>query len=63
MPGRHGDHTVTVRSRFGVTVLGDYIRFADPTGLDLSRVSLPWIAREDREELARRFGAMVEREQ
>ena len=50
---------VTCRSRYGVTVIGDYVRFADPTGLDLARVSIPWICREDREELARRIGELI----
>jgi hypothetical protein len=50
---------VTCRSRFGVTVIGDYVRFADPTGLDLARVSIPWISRDDRDELARRIGELI----
>ena len=49
----------TVRDRHHVSLLGDYIRFSDPTGLDLVRVSVPWVTREDREELARRFGDLV----
>lgn len=52
-----------VRSRFGVTVWGDYVRFADKNGTDLARVSIPWIAPEDRRELARRIGQLVDREQ
>lgn len=48
-----------VRDRHQVSLLGDYIRFSDPTGLDLVRVSVPWVTREDREELARRFGELV----
>jgi len=51
---------VRCRSRFGVTVLGDYVRFADPSGVDLARVAVRWIAREDRDELVRRFGDMVD---
>jgi hypothetical protein len=51
--------TITCRSRFGVTVIGDYVRFADPSGLDLARVSIPWINREDRDELARRIGELI----
>jgi hypothetical protein len=50
------------RSRFGVTLLGDYIRFADPRGVDLARVPVRWVCREDREELARRFGDMLHAE-
>ncbi len=47
------------RDRHQVSLLGDYIRFSDPTGLDLARVSVPWVTREDREELARRFGDLL----
>jgi hypothetical protein len=56
-----GDPPVRVRcrSRFGVTLLGDYVRFADPRGVDLARVPVRWVCREDREELARRFGDML----
>ncbi|NVB77148.1 MAG: hypothetical protein HOV81_02030 [Kofleriaceae bacterium] len=50
---------VKVTSRFGVTVRGDYIRFADRHGTDLARVSVPWIGPEDRDELARRIGNLV----
>jgi hypothetical protein len=59
-----GDPPVRVRcrSRFGVTLLGDYIRFADPSGLDLARIPVRWVCREDREELARRFGDMLHSE-
>jgi hypothetical protein len=57
IPGRTD---VVVRSRFGVTVYGDYVRFADPDGTDLARVSIPWISPEDRRELARRIGQLVD---
>jgi hypothetical protein len=49
-----------VTSRFGVTVRGDYIRFSDPDGVDLARVAVPWLAPEDRDELARRLGQLVD---
>jgi hypothetical protein len=52
--------TCEVRSRFGVTVLGDYIRFAAPSGLDLARAAVPWIAPEARLDLARRVGEMLD---
>lgn len=48
-----------VTSRFGITVRGDYVRFADPHGTDLGRVAIPWIAAEDRDEIARRIGQLV----
>jgi hypothetical protein len=52
---------VTVRSRHGVTVVGDYIRFADPHGADLARVAMPWLTPEDRAELAHRIGQRIDR--
>lgn len=52
---------VRVTNRFGVTVRGDYVRFADPQGTDLAKVSVPWIGPEDRDELARRIGQLVHR--
>jgi hypothetical protein len=58
--GKGKRREVTCKSRWGVTVIGDYLRFADPTGLDLARVSMPWISREDREELARRVGELID---
>lgn len=48
-----------VTSKFGITVRGDYVRFADPEGTDLGRVAIPWIAAEDRDEIARRIGQLV----
>lgn len=51
----------TVRSRYGVTVVGDFIRFAAPDGADLARISIPWVTPEDRRELARRIGQLVDR--
>ena len=58
-----GSREITVRSRYGITVVGDYLRFADPQGADLARVSIPWISPEDRLELARRIGQFIDREQ
>jgi hypothetical protein len=52
---------IVVQSRFGVTVWGDYVRFADRHGADLAKVSIPWIGPEDRDELARRIGQLVDR--
>lgn len=53
---------IRVTSRFGITVRGDYVRFSDRHGTDLGRVSLPWLGPEDREEIARRIGMVVDRE-
>ncbi|CAN5851665.1 hypothetical protein BH11MYX3_BH11MYX3_03290 [soil metagenome] len=63
IPENKGTREITVRSRFGVTVWGDYVRFADPQGTDLAKVSIPWISPEDRKELARRIGQLVDREE
>ena len=52
----------TVRSRHGVTVVGDLIRFAAPSGVDLGQIAIPWIEGDDRRELARRIGQLVDRE-
>jgi len=60
--GRAPAPEFTVRSRHGVTVVGDYIRFADPAGTDLARVSIPWLSPDDRAELAHRLGQRVDRE-
>jgi hypothetical protein len=53
---------VHCESRFGVTVQGDYIKFFDRHGTDLARIALPWIMPEDRREIARRIGDLVERD-
>jgi hypothetical protein len=53
---------IVVRSRHGVTVVGDFVRFADEHGADLARVSIPWLTPENRVELARRIGQLVDRE-
>jgi hypothetical protein len=65
VPGGRGapDREVAVRSRHGVTVVGDYIRFADPSGDDLARVAIPWLSPEDRSELAHRIGQRIDREE
>jgi hypothetical protein len=62
VPDRQGARVVEVTSRYGVTVRGDYVRFADRHGTDLARVSVPWIGPEDRDELARRIGQLVHRD-
>jgi hypothetical protein len=43
-----------------VTVSGDRIRFTGGDGRDLASLWLPWIAVEDRHELVRRFGELVD---
>lgn len=51
-----------VRSRHGVTVVGDFVRFADASGQDVARVAIPWLRPEDRDELARRIGQWIDRD-
>ncbi len=57
--GEAASPVCAVHARLGVTVLGDYVRFADPDGLDLARVPVPWITTEARLELARRIGDVL----
>jgi hypothetical protein len=61
VPEKKGTKIIEVTSKFGITVRGDYVRFADRHGTDLARVSVPWIGPEDRDELARRIGQLVHR--
>lgn len=61
VPDGKVNHEVLVTSRYGITVRGDHIRFADRHGTDLARISVPWVGPEDREELARRIGQLVHR--
>ena len=60
IPDGKTSREIVVRSRFGVTVWGDHLRFADPHGTDLAKVAIPWIDAEDRRELARRIGQLVD---
>lgn len=57
--GPDGEQRVIVRDRHAISVAGEAIRFADPTRVEPVRVAVPWVSREDREELARRFGERV----
>jgi hypothetical protein len=59
---RRGDLRFQLHERFGVTVTGDQVRFIDPEGTDLGKVVLHWIFPEDRGEIARRLGDMIERQ-
>ena len=53
---------VEIASKFGVTVHGDNVRFADRHGTDLAKISIPWLAPADRDELARRIGQLLHRD-
>lgn len=57
-----GGKVVQCGSRYGVTVHGDYIRFFDHHGVDLARVAVPWVEPEDRREIARRIGEVVDQQ-
>ncbi len=61
IPTPSGEVRIMCQSRFGCTVIGDYVRFTTPAGDDLAHVSLPWVTRGDRDEIARRIGAVFER--
>lgn len=56
VPTPSGEVRVMLRTRFCCSVIGDYVRFTTPAGDDLAHVSLPWVTRGDREEIARRIG-------
>ena len=58
---KRGEQRLRVTSRYGVTALGDYIRFADPAGEDLGRMSIPWISTEERLYLVKLVGRVVHR--
>ncbi|GAB4564953.1 MAG: hypothetical protein Tsb0020_15470 [Haliangiales bacterium] len=58
---KRGEQRLRVTSRYGVTALGDYIRFADPAGEDLGRMSIPWISTEERLYLVKLVGQVVHR--
>ncbi len=60
--GKPKNREIIVRSRFLVTAVDDYVRFADTDGSVLASVAIPWITWHDRDELARRIGQLVDRE-
>ncbi|MEJ7602177.1 MAG: hypothetical protein WKG01_30045, partial [Kofleriaceae bacterium] len=51
---------ITVRDKHRVDVTGDFIRFIAADDTDLARFAIPWITPEDRRELARRIGQLVD---
>lgn|GEM_PF-1333246 len=53
-------HRVKTDSRYAVTLLGDRIRFESARGRDVASVWLPWISVEERTELCRRLGEVVD---
>jgi hypothetical protein len=60
LPGRGRDQTWPFPSRDQVSASGDRIRFTGDDGRDLASLWLPWIAAEDRRELARRLAEQVD---
>ena len=62
LPRRSSELRVTCRSRFGVTCSGDRIQFADPEGVVLAHIWLPWITPEDRDALVERLGARLDQD-
>ena len=59
-PGRRLASGARLASRAHVAVSGDRICFTAADGRDLVSLWLPWIAPEDRHEMARRFGDLVD---
>lgn len=57
---KKGERRIHCRSRYGVTVIGDYIRFADPTGADLGALSVPWVTPEDRRFVVQLIGQLID---
>ena len=60
--GDEDQDTTQCNSRYSVTISGDRIRFAQPNGEEGEMLVLPWVSPEDRAELRKRFGAMVDQE-
>lgn len=54
------ERRVQCHSRYGVTVIGDYIRFADPSGDDLGALPIPWVTREDRLFVMNLIGQLID---
>ena len=59
LAGRRRDRRAQFESRAGVTVSGDRVCFSGSDGRECASLWLPWVALEDRQELARRFGELA----
>ena len=55
-----GEREIQCTSRYGVTAIGDYVRFADPTGQDLGSVAIPWVTPEERREIVEIIGRRID---
>ncbi len=60
VPARDRDRRAHFESRFGVSVSGDRVIFSDRDDHRVASLLLPWIAPEDRQELARRCADLVD---
>ncbi len=60
VPARDEDRRARFYTRFGVSVSGDRVVFTDRDEQRVATLLLPWIAPEDRQELARRFADLVD---
>ena len=58
--GKHADRRGQFHDRFGAAVSGDRLVFLDKRQAPVAALWLPWISVEDRRELARRFGELVD---
>lgn len=58
--GKDGDRRGVIHDRFGASVSGDRLLFLDRKERHVATVWLPWISLEDRRELSRRFGELVD---
>ena len=58
--GRGEDRRTRFHTRFGVSVSGDRVLFCDRDEVKVASLLLPWIAPEDRQELARRCADLVD---
>ena len=60
VPGRRGDRRARVHARAGISLTADRIHFCDRDEREVAVLWLPWIAPEDRRELARRFADLID---
>lgn len=58
---RGGDKRFRCTSRFGITVFGDFLRFANAAGDEVGSIGIPWVTPEDREQLVRLIGQHIDR--
>ncbi|MCG8417472.1 MAG: hypothetical protein MJE77_05955 [Proteobacteria bacterium] len=55
-----GEQQFRCSSRYGVTSIGDHVRFADHTGQDLGSVAIPWVNPEERRQIAELIGQRID---